>query len=224
MRKSIEPLGSLVRRYTRSELIADGVVHVLGLAFGLGACIGLAVVALPDAELLRLATLGVYALGLLAMLGCSALYNNLPGNGRWKELCRRFDHAAIFVMIAGTYTPFALIAIGGAWGIGLFVFVWFVAAAGVVAKLFYPRRFERASVVAYLLLGWTILVAIGPLWEAVSIAGLVLLAVGGALYSLGVVFHVWRRLPYQNAVWHGFVLAAAACHYAAVLSEVAIVA
>jgi hemolysin III len=208
-------------QYSRGERIADAVVHGLGLTFGFAACISLLVVLLPDADLLRWLAVGLYAAGLVAMLGCSALYNLAPP-GRWKSHFRRLDHAAIFVMIAGTYTPFLLVALGGAWGHGLLAFVWTVALAGVTVKLVWPRRFDRLSVAAYLLLGWSIVVALDPLWGAVSAAGLILLAIGGLLYSIGVVFHLWQRLPYQNAIWHVFVLAAAACHFTAVLSEVAV--
>jgi hemolysin III len=208
-------------RYGRSEWVADGLIHVVGLVAGLAACVVLAGVALPQADPKLLASLGLYAAGLLTMLGCSALYN-LTSDGAWKSRFQRLDHAAIFVMIAGTYTPFVLVAIGGSWGVGLLVFVWLVAAGGVALKLLYPPRFEGISTAVYLLLGWTVVVAIDPLFDAVSRPGIVLLTAGGLLYSLGVVFHLWTRLPYHNAIWHGFVLAAAACHYAAVLGEVAL--
>ncbi len=206
-------------RYSRAERIADGIIHLLGLTFGLAACVSLALAALPSHDALLWLALGLYGLGLMAMLGCSAAYNMIQ-HPRIKAVIRRLDHAAIFVMIAGTYTPFTLIAIGGPWGLGLLAFVWSVALGGVALKLFWPRRFDRLSTVAYLLLGWSILVAIDPLLGALSAAGLVLLGAGGLLYSLGVVFHLWERLPFQNAIWHAFVLAAAACHFTAVLSEV----
>jgi hemolysin III len=124
-------------------------------------------------------------------------------------------------MIAGTYTPFLAIAIGGGWGTGLLVFVWTVATAGVVLKLLHPGWLETLSIAAYLLLGWTILVAIDRLITAVSLPALILLAAGGILYSIGVLFYRWHRLPYQRAIWHGFVLAAAACHYFAILDVLA---
>lgn len=209
-------------QYSRPEWLADAVIHVAGVIFALAACGVLAIALLPSRDALLWLALGLYGIGLLAMLGCSALYN-LLSPGPWKSLFRRFDHAAIFVMIAGTYTPFTLVAIGGAWGYGLLAFVWAVALCGVSMKLLWPRRFDRLSLAAYLLLGWSIVVAIDPLFAAVSTAGLVLLGAGGLLYSLGVVFHLWQRLPYQNAIWHAFVLAAAACHFTAVLGEVAFV-
>jgi hemolysin III len=208
------------QRETRSEWRVDATVHVVGLALGLAACVILAMVALPGADFAVLVSLAVYGAALLAMLGCSALYN-IAGDGPRKVLWRRLDHAAIFVMIGGTYTPFLAIAIGGAWGTGLLVFVWTVAAAGVVLKLLHPGWLETLSIAAYLLLGWTILVAIDRLIAAISLPALVLLATGGILYSIGVLFYQWDRLPYQKPIWHGFVLAAAACHYVAILDVLA---
>jgi hemolysin III len=211
-----------IREHTRSELIADAVLHVLGLLFGLGALAALAAIALPDAAAPLLVGLAAYAFGMLSMFGCSALYN-LTRHPARRALFRRFDHAAIFVMIAGSYTPFALNAVGGPWGLGLLAFVWSMALAGVALKLAWPHRFERASVVAYLVLGWSVVVAIRPVLDALSSAGIILLVTGGALYSIGVIFHLWERLRYGTAIWHGFVLAAAACHFAAVVHDIAIV-
>jgi hemolysin III len=204
---------------TLSEWCVDTLVHIVGLTLGVAACIALAIVALPNAGLAVLASLAVYGAGLLAMLGCSAVYN-IGGRDPRKALWRRLDHAAIFVMIAGTYTPFAALAIGGTWGMGLLVFVWTVALAGVALKLLHPGWLETLSIAAYLLLGWIILVATDRLIAAVSAPALALLVAGGILYSGGVLFYRWDGLPYNKPVWHGFVLAAAACHYVAVLDVV----
>ncbi|MGE3904564.1 MAG: hemolysin III family protein, partial [Reyranellaceae bacterium] len=154
-----------------------------------------------------------------AMLICSAAYN-LARNSRRRALLRRFDHAAIFAMIAGTYTPFTTLRLDGGWGAGLTAAVWTVATIGIALKLWKPHLVERASIPLYLALGWTIVVAVNPLLGALDPSTLVLLAVGGLLYTLGVAFHVWERLPYQNAAWHACVLAAAAVHYAAVIDAV----
>ena len=202
-------------RCSRGERVADAAVHVLGLTAALAGC------ALLTAEAPRGAGVGsVAALGptqrVVAMLGCSALYN-LAGDGPRKALLRRLDHAAIFVMIAGTYTPVALLAIGGAWGWGLLGVVWAGAAGGAALELLAPGRLARISVSAYLLLGWTGLAALDPLLAALPPRDLALLAGGGLLYSLGVAVHLSTRLPYHNALWHALVLAAAACHYAVVL-------
>ena len=208
------------RLASRAEWHVDATVHVVGLVLGLTACTPLALMALPGGRSAVAVSLAVYGAGLLAMLGCSALYN-LAGDGPRKALWRRLDHAAIFMMIAGTYTPFLAIAIGGAWGIGLLVFVWTVATTGAVLKVLYPGWRETRSIAAYLLLGWTIVVAIDRLIAATSLRALVLLMVGGIIYSVGVLFYCWHRLPYERAIWHGFVLTAAACHYFAILDLLA---
>jgi hemolysin III len=202
--------------YRGAEAAADRCIHLLGIGLGGGAALALISLAALKGEARLLFAVAVYALGLTAMLGCSALYNLTPPSPR-KERLRRFDHAAIFAMIAGTYTPFLLARMGGAWGWGLLAFVWLTAAGGIALALGAPRRFERLQLAAYLLLGWCILAARGPLDAAVARPAILLLLAGGLLYSFGVLFHLWRRLGYHNAIWHGFVLAAAGCHYAAVL-------
>jgi hemolysin III len=215
------PTEAAFPEHSPAERRADALVHAVGLVLGLAACVLLAATALPRARFWHLVSLGLYATGLMAMLGCSALYN-LTTAGPRKALFRRLDHAAIFLMIAGTYTPFTLVAIGGAWGVGLCILVWAIAAGGIAVELLAPTRSDNLLVATYLLLGWVILVAFAPLSAAVSLAGLMLLVAGGVLYSVGVVFHVWTSLPYQNAIWHGFVVAAAACHYLAVFREIVV--
>ncbi len=208
-------------KYGRDEQIADRCIHVIGVT---GSVIGFAVlitVALAQDSFPLLISLALYGTGLVAMLGCSALYNMTHHASR-KEVLRRLDHAAIFIMIAGSYTPFALVKIGGAWGVGLFGYVWIIAAGGVLMKLLDPRRLERLSIGLYLLLGWVGVVALNPLLSALPLPAIALLGTGGLLYSVGVLFHLWGRLVYQNAIWHAFVLAGAACHYAAVLRYVAL--
>jgi hemolysin III len=202
-----------------AECRADVLVHVVGVTLGIAACLALAMIASPNAGFAVLVSLAVYAAGLMTMLACSAVYNIARQHSR-AAFWRRVDHAAIFMMIAGTYTPFAAIAIGGTWGTGLLVFVWIVALAGMVLKLLHPGWLETLSIAAYLLLGWTVLVAIDRLIAAVSLRALVLLVAGGILYTVGVTFYRWDGLPYNRAIWHGFVLAAAACQYVAVLDVV----
>lgn len=198
------------------ELRADACIHALGVAASLAACVALVVVMHWPPDWLPMAAIGLYAAGLVAMLGCSAAYN-LAAEGRGKRVLRRLDHAAIFVMIAGTYTPVSLLGLGGGWGWGVASAVWAGALLGAGLKLFAPGRFERTAVAAYLLLGWTGIVAIVPLVAALPGLDLALLGAGGLLYSLGVLAHLSKRMPYQNAIWHGFVLAAAACHFVVVL-------
>ena len=204
-----------------SERAVDGVVQGLNVIATVIAVVALMIIAIPNASRLVITSLVIYGLGFLATSGTSAAYH-LASRLTWKEGLRRVDHAAIFLMIGGTYTPFALVSIGGVWGYGLCVAVWVVALFGIAVKLLLPRRYNRASVALYLALGWSVLLALNPLLSAVSVTTLALLCIGGVLYSTGVVFHLLRRLPYQNAIWHLFVMVAALCHYAAVVQGVAL--
>jgi hemolysin III len=208
--------------YTVRERMADGCVHFLGVTASLAASVTLIVLAAHILPAHSVIPLGVYGAGLVAMFVCSAGYH-LIRKERPKELFRHLDHAAIFVMIAGTYTPFALLNMGGAWGIGLLSAVWAIALIGVATRLAFPRAFERLSVPLYLAQGWAVLVAIKPLALSVPTLALVLIGIGGALYTVGVLFHLWHRLPYHNAIWHGFVLVAAGVHYAAILDATILV-
>ncbi len=205
--------------YSRGERIADNCIHGIGVSAGLIGAVIIVVAAAQQDNALLIPGAVAYGLGLIAMLGCSALYNITPP-GRRKALYQRLDHAAIFVMIAGSYTPFTLNGMAGGWGPGLLAFVWLVALGGAAVKLFAPRRLRRISTAVYLLLGWCGLVALKPLFGGLPTAAIALLVSGGVLYSLGSLFHHWQRLPYQNAIWHGLVLAAASCHYGAILGGV----
>jgi len=197
------------------DLMADRVVHVVGIGLGTAAAIAIVLVTVIDGEPGDLVPILIYASGLLAMLGCSAAYNVFHTSAR-RDWLRRFDHAAIFAMIAGTYTPFTTRLAGG-WAVGLTAAIWTVAAAGIALKLWQPRRIETISIVLYLALGWIGLVAADSFLAALDARTLALLALGGIVYTAGVAFHLWRRLPYQNAIWHGFVLVAASVHYVAVI-------
>lgn len=199
---------------TRDQM-ADRVVHVVGIGLGTAAAITLVVVTALDGEPGDLAPILIYTAGLVAMLGCSAAYNVFDTSVR-RDWLRRFDHAAIFAMIAGTYTPFTT-RLSADWATGLTGAIWAVAAAGIALKLWQPRRIETISIVLYLALGWIGLIAVDPFRTALDARTLVLLALGGIVYTAGVAFHLWRRLPYQNAIWHSFVLVAAGIHYVAVI-------
>jgi hemolysin III len=215
----VQAVPSAFREPSRRELIADAVIHIVGLVAGIGGAIVLLTLGAVWGDALDVAALLIYAAGLLAMLICSALYNLARGSKR-RALLRRFDHAAIFAMIAGTYTPFTTLRLEGGWAYGLTAAVWSIALAGMVLKLWKPHLVEKTSVPLYLALGWIIVVALNPLLGALDLSTLILLAIGGLLYSAGTIFHIWERLPYQNAIWHGFVLAAVMVHYAAVIDAV----
>jgi hemolysin III len=169
-----------------------------------------------DGDALATATAGVYGASLVALLTVSGVYNLLSDRRR-KEKLRPYDHAAIFILIAGTYTPFSLVTIGGTLGRVLCASVWLAALAGAALKILRRRRHERLFVAVYVALGWAGVPMTGILMVALPASAFVLLAAGGILYTVGVAFHLSERLPYGTALWHGFVLIAAACHYVAVL-------
>ncbi len=202
-----------------AEEIASAVTH------GLGALAS----AVAGAVLITLAALGtgpwhvvgasVFVGSLVLLYTASTLYHAVPG-GRAKRWLQVFDHAAIYVLIAGTYTPFLLAGLRGSWGWALFGVIWALAVAGVVFKLFFTGRFRLASTLLYLGMGWLVVVAVRPMVEALPVATLLWLAAGGLAYTAGTVFYMSRRIPYAHAVWHLFVLGGSACHFAAVLHEV----
>jgi hemolysin III len=212
------PLDATMRTASARELTADAIVHALGVGLGVPAAVAVVIVAALVGTAGQIAPAVVYAFGLVAMVGCSAAYNVLRTH-RWSDWLQRFDHAAIFAMIAGTYTPFT-VQLEHNWALGLTVSVWTIAALGILLKLWRPRRIGSVSVIFYLALGWIGVLALGPFLDTLAAATLVLIGIGGLIYSAGVIFHLWHRLPYQNAIWHGFVLTAAGVHYAAVLTAV----
>ena len=209
------------------EWFADALVHATGIGAGLLAAIVLIIVAVrrarcPHHASMRstlLLALGLYGLGLTAMLTCSALYNLYVDHPN-RLLLRRFDHAAIFVMIAGTFTPFALLCVRGVRGWKMFAAIWVMAALGIILKFTVPAQFEILSIPTYLALGWAIIFAYKPLRGALPHPGLPLLAAGCAIYSIGAAFYLWSGLHYQLAIWHTCVLLAAACHFACIVGYV----
>ena len=206
-----------VRQYTVSERSVDAAIHAAGVLFAISGVIWLLFhVTGPKV----VAGVSVYCLGLSAMLAGSALYNLWPA-GQAKDWLRRFDHAAIFIMIAATYTPFAVNRLQQPAGTIILALIWLGASIGVILKLLFPRRFETATLGLYLSLGWLIVTVIKPLAAALAPVDFWLLMAGGIIYSAGVIFYVAEKVPYHKAVWHGFVLTAAALHFAVVANEFA---
>ncbi len=193
-------------------------MHLVGIFFGLiGGCL-LIFASIEHSSLQDIAGLSVYSMGLIGMFSASAGYN-FVSRPLIKEILRRIDHAVIFVMIAGSYTPFGL-KIGGSTGFLLLSAVWIIAVLGVLAKLFYPRKLDKISIFLYLAQGWCVLFAIGPLIDAVPAHSLNLLLLGGCIYTAGVIFHLLERMPFHNVIWHVFVLAGAILQYAAIYAAI----
>ena len=211
--------GAIRWNYDRAELIADGVVHGIGVFGGLVAATVLIVLTAVYATGFEVAVVSVYVVGLLAMLVLSATYNLWPIS-RAKWMLRRFDHSAIYVLIAATYTPFIMELKDSIFAVALLIGVWCVAIVGIVLKLVLPGRFDRLSVGLFLAMGWSGFMLYDTVVAALPTPALWCVVAGGGLYSLGVIFHAWQRLRFQNVIWHSFVLLGAACHYTAVLDLV----
>jgi hemolysin III len=211
--------GAMHWNYDRAELIADGVVHIFGVCFGLVAATALIVLTAVYATAVDIAAVSIYVAGLLAMLVLSATYNLWPVS-RAKWVLRRVDHSAIYLLIAATYTPLILELKDSYFAIALLIGVWCLAIVGIVIKLALPGRYDRLAVGLYLAMGWSGMMLYDAVVKALPSMALGFVVAGGVLYSFGVIFHTWQRLRFQNAIWHGFVLSGAACHYTAILDLV----
>jgi len=204
------------RAYSKGELVADGFVHAAALIAGvIGFSALFMKVALHGGAGEGLA-MAVYAAGFFLLFGFSFAYNMTPASPL-KWILRRCDHSSIYLMIAGTYTALLSQRLDSLWAIGLAAFVWSGALVGVALKLFLPGRFDRVAIGVYLALGWSAIVAIKPLVAALPAETLALVVLGGVIYSVGVAFHLWHSLKFQNAIWHACVAVAAACHFAGIL-------
>lgn len=208
---------------TEAERSADRVVHLAGVGLAVVAGATLIGLAIWQGGAGRISAVAIYAGCLIAMLTASMFYNLVRSQKRQK-LLRRLDHAAIFLMIAGSYTPFTTQRFDGWWAIGMTAAVWVIALGCAAGKLFAPGLSKKIWIAAYLVLGWMALAALKPFLEGVSPVALALIVIGGVLYTAGVCFYVWERLPFRRAIWHVFVLAASGVHYAAVLVGVVLAA
>lgn len=211
------------RTQTLREEIANSVTHGLGFAASLALAPVLVMAAVRSHDPWRIVAASIFAATLILLYAASTLYHALPAPSvpRGKEVLQRLDHAAIYLLIAGTYTPFVLVTLRGPWGWSLFGVVWGLALVGVVLKsAFGASRLVRLSTAVYVGMGWLAVVAVRPLLDQVPPAGLLWLAAGGLCYTGGVAFFVWERLRYSHALWHLFVLAGSACHAWAVLRYV----
>ncbi len=203
--------------YDKYELIADGIVHGVGLALALVGATVLIFYATLWSSHGELAAAWVYGVGLVMTIGISFTYNAWPVS-RTKWFLRRFDHSSIFVLIAATYTPFLEKGSDDPLLFAMLIGIWVVAIAGIVLKCVFPGRYDRLAILLYLAMGWSGVLVAEPVASRIPFASMLLIVIGGLIYSAGVIFHVWEKLRFQNAIWHGFVVAAAAVHYSAVLT------
>jgi hemolysin III len=201
--------------YSAAERAADRVVHVIGVPLCIVAALVLLYRIVPLGSAPVIASVAIYAFGLAGMVTSSAAYQ-LSRPGLAKERLRRVDRAMIFVMIAGTYTPFSVNVLAGNGGGWLCVILWSLAAIGIFLSLFYPRRFERALMAVYLIMGWMLLALIRDCFAVLSLPIVALLIAGGVVYTIGAVVQAQTRLKYHNPIWHALILCAASLHYAAI--------
>ncbi len=202
--------------YSIGEEIAHAVTHGIGIPLSIAALAILLVFSARYGDAWHVTSTAIYGATLTLLYTTSTLYHGIP-NVRAKRILQQLDHAAIFLLIAGTYTPFTLVSLRGPWGWTLFGMVWGIATLGIYIELWGSSKLRRWSLALYLGLGWLVLIAIHPMLENVEKGGLMLLLAGGLSYSLGAVFYAWKRLSYNHAIWHMFVLVGSVLHFFSVL-------
>jgi hemolysin III len=202
--------------YSLGEEIANAVTHGVDIVLAIAGLAALSVFAALHGNAAHVAGSAMFGAALVACYTTSTLYHAIPLQ-RARQLLRAIDHSTIFLLIAGTYTPFMLVSLGGALGWTMLAVIWTLAAAGIAARLLLAGRRDNLVVVCYVAMGWIVVFVAKPLVASLPAGGLALFAAGGLAYTLGVIFYKWRSLPYHHAVWHGFVLAGSALHFFAVL-------
>jgi hemolysin III len=204
--------------YSPKEELLNSISHGLGILLGIA---GLVLLLLFDSEKTSYSTFSIilYAISVILLYSASTLYHAIS-HVKWKPLLRKLDHISIYLLIAGTYTPVALISLENGSGWLLFWTVWGIAAFGTILKIFFTGKFETLSLLLYLLMGWLIAFDFSSLLEVQSTLGITLLAVGGAFYTLGILFYVVHKIPYNHAIWHFFVLAGSIFHFFFIFTDV----
>ena len=205
-------------RYTSAEERANAATHGAGVLLSVAALVVMVTQASLHGDAWRVVGAAVFGLSLILLYGASTLYHAARDPAR-KDLFHRVDHAAIFVLIAGSYTPFTIVTLRGPWGWTLFGLVWGMALAGIVFRVLFIKRFIALTVALYLIMGWLVVIAFKPLLASMPPEGVRWLFAGGLCYSGGVTFYAWKRLPYHHAIWHLFVMAGSYCHFIVVLNH-----
>lgn len=206
----------IVKGYSMAEEIANSISHGIGLVFGIvGLILLLAQAFDTNASVTAITSYSLYGGSMILLFLASTLYHAVP-HQRAKRWLKTFDHCAIYLLIAGTYTPFLLVGLDSPLARGLMIVIWGLALVGILFKLTIAHRFEVLSLVTYLLMGWLSLVVIYQMVIKLAPGSVTLLALGGVIYSLGVIFYACERIPYNHAIWHGFVLGGSFCHFLAI--------
>jgi len=201
--------------YPPTEELANRLTHALGALLSVAGLVLLVVAATQHGDAWHITSSAIFGTTLVLLYTVSTIYHSFQRENT-RRMLRKFDHAAIFLLIAGTYTPFLLVTLRGPWGWSLFGVVWGLALVGIVMKFWFAGRFNFISTLIYLGMGWLVMIAIKPMSSALPQAGLVWLIAGGVSYSGGTAFYLWEKLPYHHAIWHVFVLGGSVCHWIAV--------
>jgi hemolysin III len=201
------------------EELANSITHGIGLALSVVGLIVLIVLSVTRGNAWHIAGCTVFGVTLVLLYSASTFYHALRAP-RFRRILKILDHTAIYLLIAGTYTPFTLVNLRGFWGWMLFSLVWGLSVFGILWKFFHAERFQVISTLIYLAMGWLVLIAIKPVTLALPLSGILWLIAGGFFYTAGVPFFALKRLPYNHAIWHVFVLAGSTCHYLAVMFAV----
>lgn len=197
------------------EELVNSVTHGLGLVLSVAGFITLVVMALSGGDVWQITSLTIYGASLTILYAASTLYHSVK-TGKWKYYMRIFDHASIYVLIAGSYTPFALVTIREEGGLTLFTVMWVLTLIGIVFKLFFVHKFNFISTILYICMGWMAVLVYEPMLANLPMNGLILLLAGGLLYTGGTIFYFWDKLPFNHGIWHLFVMGGSACHFFAI--------
>lgn len=200
------------RKLTQGEEITNVILHGVGLGLAIAALVVLVVLSSMFGTVWHTVSFSIYGATLVILYLSSTLYHSFP-HGKVKNIFKIFDHAAIYLLIAGTYTPISLITLRGGLGWAIFTVVWIIAVSGIVFKVFFVKKFKILSTLLYIAMGWLIVIAIKPLFLALNDTSVIFLVLGGVLYTAGTIFYAWRSLKYHHAIWHLFVLAGSICHF-----------
>lgn len=205
-----------VRPFSLGEEIFHSITHGIGSGLSIAGLTLLVVLAVLYGDVYQIVSFSIFGATLVILYLSSTLYHGLQ-QARVKQIFKVFDHSSIYLLIAGTYTPFLLVALRGTAGWTLLVLVWLIALIGITFKVLFIDRFQILSVISYLLMGWLCVFAFKEMLISIPIAGIIWLAAGGILYTVGVIFYAMQKIPYMHAIWHFFVLGGSICHYFAVL-------
>ena len=211
MQRQLAPIA----KYSKKEELANSLTHGLGTLLGVTALIVLLIFSAMRGTTSHIVSSAIYGSTLIILYGASTLYHAVQSPNA-KRILQKIDHSSIFILIAGTYTPFTLVSLRGAWGWSLLGLIWGLAIIGVILELAPKKRYKKISIALYLSMGWLIIVAIKPMIENVETDGLLLLLAGGIVYSLGIIFYIWKSFPFNHAIWHLFVLAGSTLQFFAV--------